>query len=169
MEQQTLPEDLHPRVLIQAIQTNLGITKKEISERTGISYGTLNRYTRNKTSICRPRRRSIERLRQLYQVSLRKFVVSGDGERPGTDYNNKLLLRTGSGQALETIRSGACVPFDAGGLHGLHPLPLSRFLGRVVRYAVDDVEEFKASGCRNRDLLLRTRELVGRPVRGAGQ
>ena len=168
MEKQYIPEDLHPRVLIQAIQDNLGITKKEISERTGISYGTLNRYTREKTPIGKPRRRSIERLKKLYDVSRSKFVRShGEPAPPGTAYKHS-LLKTASAQpgsrAFAELRDApdAIDSPHAGELfRGLDRRPFEKFLRRLAYYAQDDLEHFRASDYRDRDRVRQTRELIG--------
>lgn len=159
MHRERLPEDVHPRILIQAIQDNLGITKKEISERTGISYGTLNRYTRTPTSIGRPRRTSIERLRKLHAQSLSPFATSrtsfdtgASASHPGAAHRAALL----GGQA----RPGREVsdPLD---LHEMPHGPFLKFLRRLSDYAQADVAHFVQSDCRDRSRLLETRELVG--------
>jgi len=168
VEEQHLPEDLHPRVLIQAIQDNLGITKKEISERTGISYGTLNRYTREKAPIGRPRRRSIERLKKLYDVSRSKFVRShGAPESPGVAYKQSLLKTAvappGSPAFAELRDTPDSIDASQAAdlFHGLNRRPFEKFLRRLAFYAHDDLEHFKASDYRDRGRAHETRELIG--------
>lgn len=162
MHREHLPEDVHPRALIQAIQDNLGITKKEISQRTGISYGTLNRYTRTPTSIGRPRRTSIERLRKLYTQSLNRFGTasgfdSGDSStHPGAAHRRSLLA--GTTPPPPAPRRDPTDPVD---LQGMPRDPFLKFLRRLSGYAQADVAHFLRSECRDRTRLLETRELVG--------
>lgn len=161
VEEQNIPEDLHPRVLIQAIQENLGITKKEISERTGISYGTLNRYTRDACPTGRPRQSSINKLKHLYQKSLRKFDVADPEGKPGIEYN--LSLFQGMRPASQK-RGGHGSPAETSGavdIHGLPRGPFLKFNRWLVFHARQDFDHFKASECRDRERLLSTRELVG--------
>ena len=159
MHRKHLPEDVHPRVLIQAIQDNLCITKKEISERTGISYGTLNRYTRVPTSIGRPRRTSIERLRKLYTQSMNRFGTGTAGFDPGS-----LVLHPGAAhrasllERLPPAERDASDPVD---VQDLPRDPFLKFLRRLSGYAQADVAHFLQSECRDRARLLETRELVG--------
>jgi transcriptional regulator with XRE-family HTH domain len=168
VEKQYIPDDLHPRVLIQAIQDNLGITKKEISQRTGISYGTLNRYTREKAPIGKPRRRSIERLKKLYDVSRSKFVRSqGASDPPGTAYDQAILesAATPSGTPAFAELSDAADGLDPAQasrlFHGLNRRPFETFLRRLAYYARDDLEHFRASNYRDRERVHETRELIG--------
>jgi len=168
VEEQNIPEDLHPRVLIQAIQENLGITKKEISERTGISYGTLNRYTRDACPIGRPRQSSINKLKHLYLKSLRKFDARDSAGKPGIEYNLSLFqgirpVSRESGHYPGQL-SGHLSPGETSGavdIHGLPQEPFLKFNRWLVFYARRDFDHFKASEYRDRERLLSTRELVG--------
>jgi len=161
VEDQPVSREVHPRVLIKAIQDNLGITKKEIAERTGISYGTLNRYTRSPAPIGRPRRSSIERLKTLYEASLRRFGRSADAGHPGADYKRLLLKRSPGFDGIERDSPLSGIGIDSLDLRGLKREPFERFLRRLAFYAHEDLRTFTASGYRDRARIHQTRELVG--------
>jgi transcriptional regulator with XRE-family HTH domain len=161
VEDQHVSREVHPRVLIKAIQDNLGITKKEIAERTGISYGTLNRYTRSTAPIGRPRRSSIERLKNLYEASLRRFGRSAEAGHPGADYKRLLLKRSAGFEGIERDSSFGAVGVDPLDLKGMRREPFARFLRRLAFYAHEDLRLFAASGFRDRTRIHQTRELVG--------
>ena len=163
MEDHHIPEDIHPRVLIQAIQENLGVTKKEIAERTGISYGTLNRYTRETPAIGRPRQSSINKLKQLYQSSLSRFDSNYLKNKPGAEYRASLF--TGHAGPLSPLQGGEDrepgPASDQVDLMGLPREPFLKFLRRVTRYAQEDLPHFEASGYRDRQRILESEALVG--------
>ena len=148
-----VPEDIHPRTLIIAIQQNLGITKKEISERTGISYGTLNRYTRRSEDIGRPRQSSMQRLINLYRISLKRYGTAPDRDEaatrhPGAEYRRSLI-------------GSAPNPLADLNLRGLDPNAVARFVAKALFYASGDVEHFRESGLRDRSRLEAAQALLG--------
>ncbi|MBN2491612.1 MAG: winged helix-turn-helix domain-containing protein [Planctomycetes bacterium] len=154
--------EVHPRLLIKAIQENLGITKKEISERTGISYGTLNRYTRCTMPTGRPRRSSIERLRNLYEASLHRPSRPTGSGRPGAEYDQRLLLKAAPDfDDLDRDSWSLGRQVDALDFRGLRKEPFVQFLRRLTFYAHEDLQQFAASGYRDRQCILQSRELVG--------
>ncbi len=154
-----VPDDIHPRSLIIAIQQNLGITKKEISERTGISYGTLNRYTRRSEDIGQPRRSSMQRLINLYRISLKRYGTAPDRDaasnQPGSDYRRSLI----GGEAGATGVDG----LDLRGLdlRGLDPAAVARFVTKALYYAEQDLAHFRASKLRDRRRAKASRALLG--------
>lgn len=157
-----IPDDIQPRQLIIAIQSNLGITKKEISERTGISYGTLNRYTRNPPAGGRPRPSSMKKLINLYRISCKRYGTANDhpdheaeaddsaAAKPGEAYRRVLLGMTAQPHAADPASS----PRPAAG-------PLDEFMTKVALYARDDLRAFETSGFRDRARLEESRALVG--------
>lgn len=155
-----VPDDIHPRSLIIAIQQNLGITKKEISERTGISYGTLNRYTRRSEDIGQPRRSSMQRLINLYRISLKRYGTAPDRDtasgHPGADYRDSLM---GHRSVVGGGRGAAGL--DGVDLRGLDPAAVARFVTKALYYAEQDVAHFRASNLRDRRRAKASRALLG--------